>query len=125
MIMLRLLCCLLLLASPVFAAETATGPSLLGSALKMLAVLAVLIGALLLFYAASRKGFGVLPQRKEGLIKVLETRPLGGRKFLCVVKVRGEEMLLGLSHDRIEYLSKLAPAEDFSQTLKDAEKGES
>ncbi len=123
--MVRLLIALFFIAQPVWAGEAVAAPSLLGSTLKMLAVMAVLIGILLLFYAASRKGFGVLPQRKEGLVKVLETKPLGGRKFLCVVRFRGEELLLGLTHDRIECLSKATPAEDFSKTLEQAEKGES
>jgi len=101
----RFVAILLFLAQPVFAADVATEPSLLGSSLKMAAGLAVICGILLLLYAASRKGFGVLPQKKDGLIKVLETRPLGGRKFLCVVKVRNEELLLGLSNDRIECLT--------------------
>ena len=109
------LCCLD--SSPAVAAEMAEGPSLLGSALKMLAALAVIIGLLLLFYALSRKGFGIFPKPKNGLIKVLETRPLGGRKFLCVVKVRDEELLLGLSNDRIECLSKLPPGADFAAAL--------
>lgn len=112
---------LIFFAQPVFAADTVPGPSLLGSSLKMAAALAVVIGILLLFYAASRKGFSVLPQKKNGLIQVLETRPLGGRKFLCVVKVRGEEMLLGLSNDRIEYLSKVPAGDKFSETLQQAE----
>ncbi|MEA3362561.1 MAG: flagellar biosynthetic protein FliO [Thermodesulfobacteriota bacterium] len=108
-------------AQPVFAADTIAEPSLLGSSLKMMAALAVVIGILLLLYAASRKGFKVLPQKKNGLIQVLETRPLGGRKFLCVVKVRGEEMLLGMSNDRIEYLSKVPSGDKFSETLQQVE----
>ncbi len=121
----RFVAILLFLAQPVFAADVATEPSLLGSSLKMAAGLAVICGILLLLYAASRKGFGVLPQKKDGLIKVLETRPLGGRKFLCVVKVRNEELLLGLSNDRIECLTKLSPGEDFSASLKQAEEDQS
>ncbi len=117
----------LLLLAPVFsveAAEKLAEPSLLGSSLKMAAALVVIIGILLLFYAASKKGFPVLPQRKDGLIKVLETRPLGGRKFLCVVKVRDEELLLGLSNDRIECLTKLKPDTRFSEQLEQLEKVE-
>lgn len=108
---------LILLAQPAWAAELAGQPSLFGSALKMAAALAVIVGLLLLFYAASRKGFGVLPQKKGGLIKVLETRSLGGRKFLCVVKVRDQELLLGLTNDRIECLSSLAPGQNFDTAL--------
>ncbi|MCF6265590.1 MAG: flagellar biosynthetic protein FliO [Desulfuromusa sp.] len=118
----RLLACLFVfVAQPVFAADTIVAPSLLGSSLKMLAAFAVVIGILLLLYAASRKGFRMLPQKKNGLIQVLETRPLGGRKFLCVVKVRGEEMLLGMSNDRIEYLSKVPSGDKFSETLQQLE----
>ena len=118
----RLLACLLVfITQPVFAADAINEPSLLGSSLKMVAALAVVIGILLLLYAASRKGLSVLPQKKNGLIQVLETRPLGGRKFLCVVKVRGEEMLLGMSNDRIEYLSKVPSADKFTETLQQVE----
>ncbi len=114
----RIFLLMLVLAEPVWAAEEVAGPSLLGSSLKMVAALAVVVGILLLLYAATKKGFPVLPQRKDGLIKVLETRPLGGRKFLCVVRVRDEELLLGLSHDRIECLTKLQPDHRFSDQLR-------
>lgn len=116
---------LLFLAQPGFAADTLAAPSLLGSSLKMLAAFAVVIGILLLLYAASRKGLSILPQKKNGLIQVLETRPLGGRKFLCVVKVRGEEMLLGMSNDRIEYLSKIPSNDKFAATLQQVEEDQS
>ncbi|MDX2480402.1 MAG: flagellar biosynthetic protein FliO [Desulfuromusa sp.] len=116
---------LLFLAQPGFAADTMAEPSLLGSSLKMLAALAVIIGILLLLYAANRKGLSLLPQKKNGLIQVLETRPLGGRKFLCVVKVRGEEMLLGMSNDRIEYLSKIPSSDKFAETLQQVEEAQS
>lgn len=121
--MMRTLFVFLLLAGSAYAADPipVPEPSLLGSSLKMVAALAVIVGILLLIYAASRKGFNLMPQKKGGLIKILETRPLGGRKFLCVVKVRGEELLLGLSNDRIECLSKLSPGEDFAENLQQAE----
>jgi flagellar protein FliO/FliZ len=117
---LRLLTLTLLLVPQLsVAAEAAAEPNLLYAALKMVAALAVIIGLLLLLYAASRKGFGVLPKARGGSIKVLETKPLGGKKFLCLVSVRGEEMLLGLSNERIECLSKLTPAKDFSAALQE------
>ncbi len=112
---------LLVTATPAWAADSIAEPNLLGSALKMVAALAVIIGILLLVYAASKKGFAFLPQKKGGLIKVIETRPLGGRKFLCIVKVRDEELLLGLSNDRIECLSKLTSVESFSDSLQQAQ----
>lgn len=115
---------LMLLLAPVAAvAETAASePSLLAAALKMLAALGVIIGLLLLFYAASRRGFGFLPQNKSQVIQIVETRPLGGRKFLCLVKIRDEEILLGMTHDRIENLGRLtSPTKGFSDSLQKAQ----
>lgn len=109
---------LLLLPQTVFAAES-TG--LLVPTLKMIGALALVIGLLLLLFAASKKGFRFLPmgQGQEGTIRVLETRPLGGKKFLCLVKVRDQELLLGLSHDRIEYLSQIkGTQENFEDNLR-------
>jgi len=110
---------LLLLPQLLFAAEKIEEPSLLGSSLKMLAALAVVIGILLLLYAASRKGFGFLPKQRSGTIKVLETRPLGGKKFLCLVSVRGQDLLLGISNERIEKLASLPPRSEFSDSLQE------
>ena len=104
------------------AVEAATSQSLLMPALKMLGALAVVIGLLLLFYAASRKGFGILPRSKDGQIQILETRALGGKKFLCLVRVRDQELLLGISNERIDSLTTL-PASDskFASTLDQTE----
>ena len=114
-----LLSCLLLIPQLVTAAEASTEPSLLYSSLKMVAALAVVVGLLLLLYAASRRGFGFLPKPRDGAIQVLETRSLGGKKCLCLVSVRGEDMLLGLSNERIEYLAKLPPVKEFSAELQE------
>jgi flagellar protein FliO/FliZ len=45
-----------------------------------------------------------LKERGLNSIEILETRPVGGRKTLCLVKVRGENLLLGLGTDRIDLL---------------------
>ncbi len=108
---------LLLTPTLLMAADKPGDVSLLTPALKMLAGLAVIVGLLLLFYGLSRKGFKFLPQQREGAIKILETKPLGGKKFLCLVSVRGEDLLLGMSNERIECLSKLPPRSAFSDTL--------
>lgn len=114
---------ILMLLVPINAAAQSTSePSFLAAAVKMAAALAVICGLLLLFYAASRRGFGVLPKKKSDIIQIIETRPLGGRKFLCIVRVRGEEMLLGMTHDRIENLGRIAPASDsFDENLRHAQ----
>jgi len=110
---------LLLAPQLAVAAEAANEPSLLYASLKMVAALAVVVGLLLLLFAASRKGFGILPKQRGGAIKILETKPLGGKKFLCLVSVRGEDLLLGLSNERIECLSKFPAAKEFSATLQE------
>ncbi|MBW6508752.1 MAG: flagellar biosynthetic protein FliO [Desulfuromonadales bacterium] len=113
---------ILLVPVTVLAETAAKEPSLFAAGLKMLAALGVVVGLLLLFYAASRRGFGFLPQNKSEIIQILETRPLGGRKFLCVVKVRDEEILLGMTHDRIEHLGRLGPVKKgFSDSLNAAQ----
>ena len=110
---------LLLLPAMAQAADISDDASMLAPALKMIAGLAVIAGLLLLLYAASRKGFGFMPKPRDGAIKILETKALGGKKFLCLVSVRGEDLLLGLSNERIECLSKLPPRSDFSTALQE------
>ncbi len=114
---------MLLLVLPAnVAAQSTVEANFWMAALKMVAALAVICGLLLLFLAASRRGFGFLPKKKTDIIQILETRPLGGRKFLCIVRVRGEEMLLGMTHDRIENLGRIAPADQtFDNNLRRAQ----
>jgi len=90
------------------------------------AALALVIGLLLLCFAASRKGLSLLPGKRSGQIHILETRPLGGKKMLCLVQVRGQELLLGVSGERIDCLTRL-PARDsqFQTTLEQLEPKES
>jgi len=111
----------------VLAAGPATNEeSLLITAFKMLGALALVIGLLLLCFAASRKGLSLLPGKRSGQIQILETRSLGGKKMLCLVQVRGQELLLGVSGERIDCLTRL-PARDsqFQTTLEQLEPKES
>lgn len=95
----------------------------LTSGLEMMAALGVVLGVVLLLYFLVRKKtpafFG--PAR-QGAIKVLETRHLGPRKSLCLVRVKGEDLLLGVCQDRIELLARPAGGgeQDFSGTLDSA-----
>ena len=92
-------------------ALAADSGSLLASSLKMLAALGVVLGLVLLLYAASRKGFGFLPAAKGGAIKIVEMRHLAPRKAVCLVEVRGREFLLSVGNDRVELLTSLGPKE--------------
>lgn len=75
--------------------------------LKMIAALALVVGAMLLLSAGLRRlrlGWG---KGKEESIVIKETRPLGAKKMLCLVDVRGREMLLGITAERIMFLSHI------------------
>ena len=82
------------------------GPGLFSSLLKMLGGLALVLGILLVLYALSRKG-RLLGSGKKGEIQIREIRHLGGKKSVCLLRVRGKDMLLGLGQDKIEMLSHL------------------
>jgi len=99
----------LLSAGPALAGAE-TSPGLSSSWLKMLAGLALVLGLLYLFYALSRKGLSFLPGARPGAIRIVEVKSLGPRKGLCLVEVRGRELLLGFGSDRIECLASLGEA---------------
>jgi len=106
----------ILWTTPAWAAEA--GDSLFVSWVKLIVALLVVLGLILLLYAASRKGFGFLPAAKGGQIKVLEMRSLGAKKGLCLVRVRDEEFLLGLGGERVELIARLGtPGASFAATL--------
>lgn len=69
--------------------------------------LLVVIGVILIIYGLMRKKFSLLTTTPEKEIKVLEIKPLMGKKALCLVEVRGKEFLLGLSGDNISHLASL------------------
>lgn len=105
----RLICAVsLLMPQLAFAAETSS--DLMVSGLKMLAGLVLVLGLLFLLYALSRKGLGFLPGSKEGLIRIIEVRSLGAKKGVCLIEVRGQELLLGFGPERIDCLARLGPA---------------
>ena len=87
-------------------AATYEGPGLFPALLKMVAGLVLVLGILLALYALTRKGkfFG---SGRKGEIQIREIRQLGGKKAVCLLRVRGRDMLLGLGQDRIEMLSHL------------------
>ncbi len=104
---------LIFLPAPAWAAEESLS-QLLPASLKILSGLGIVLGLLLLLYAFSRKGLLFFSSKKNGSIKITEMRQLGGKKALCIVEVRGQEMLLSLSQERIELLSRLDPSNKVS-----------
>lgn len=120
---------ILLSLTPLLSLAASSDPgqeSLLIPTLKMLGALALVIGLLLLCFAASRKGLSLLPGKRNGQIHIIETRPLGAKKMLCLVEVRGQELLLGVSGERIDCLTRLPDRDtQFQATLDQLEPKES
>lgn len=109
-----------LLPALAWAAEGTPAPAYdpgFGPLLRLLGGLGLIVGLMLLVYALYRRGFS-LPGMKEGRIRIVETRALGGRKCLCLVQWRDRELLLGVAGDRITLLDRRDGApESFAATL--------
>ena len=99
---------MILMPSPVWA-MSAEPVNMFAAGMKLVVGMAIVIGLMLLFHVLNRKGFRFLEGRSAGRIRILETRPVGGRKSLCLVEVGGEQILLGIGNDRIDCLHHFAP----------------
>jgi flagellar protein FliO/FliZ len=90
------------------------------SGLKMFIGMVIVVGLMLLVHVLNRKGIGFLKKDKTGRIKIVEMRHLGGRKMLCMVEVKGRELLLGLGNERIDFLYDFSDSKlniDFANEL--------
>lgn len=92
---------------------------------RMIWALALVLGIILLLYGLSRKRFSILTGPSDNAIKVLEVKPLMGKKALCLVAVRDQEFLLGINADSIAHLATLKPQDssDFEKILDHATEG--
>ena len=83
-------------------------PDLISTSLKMLIVLAVLIGGLLItFYYTKRKIGKQIGGSKGKLIRVLGNTYIGVKKQISLVEIPGAVLVLGLSGDNISLLAKI------------------
>ncbi|MFH1147793.1 MAG: flagellar biosynthetic protein FliO [Pseudomonadota bacterium] len=94
-----------LAASAVAAGET---PSLALALVKMIFALIMVIGLLLLALHGIRR-FRLLQERTGSgdIIKVIATRGLAPRKFVSVLEVGGETIVIGMSETGISLLTKI------------------
>lgn len=87
-------------------------PDLTMATLKMVLSLAVVLA---LVWGLSRLAKKKLPLAngggKAGLIQVLESRCLGLKKSVTLVKVPGSVLVIGVSSDRVSLLSKIEEPE--------------
>ena len=91
--------------------------SITGDFMKMIWALLVVIAVMLGLFAILRKKFAITGNQQDRAIKVLEMRPLFGKKALCLVEVENKKMLLGVSEGGITLLSTLDKSEDFAIEL--------
>lgn len=118
---------LLLLFCTTGYAEVTTQKSLLGgnsdilaSSFRVVWGLLIVLGIILLLYGLLRKRFSLFASMPDKEIKVVEIKPLMGKKAICLVEVRGTEYLLGISESQISNIATLPPKKgsSFSETLK-------
>ncbi len=88
-----------------FAAEPEM-PGVFPATLKMVGGLLLILGIMLGVYALFKKGRFLSPAGK-GAIEILDIKHLGGKKAVCLIQVRGEQMLVSVGQERIEFLSRL------------------
>ncbi|OQY16049.1 MAG: hypothetical protein B6I32_04475 [Desulfobacterium sp. 4572_20] len=83
-------------------------PDLIATSLKMLLVLAILLGGLLIaFYYTKRKFGKQIGGSKGKLITVLGNTYIGVKKQISLVEIPGAVLVLGLSSDNISLLAKI------------------
>lgn len=98
---------------------------ILASSFRVVWGLLIVLGVILLLYGLLRKRFSLFASMPNKEIKVVEIKPLMGKKAICLVEVRGTEYLLGISESQITKIATLSPKKgpSFRETLQ-AESGE-
>ncbi|MGB3212392.1 MAG: flagellar biosynthetic protein FliO [Desulforhopalus sp.] len=76
--------------------------------------LLVVLGIILILYGLLRKRFSLLSAGTSHDIQVVELKPLMGKKALCLINVKGQEHLLGISGDRITHIAAITPQPESS-----------
>ena len=95
---------ILTLPQPVAAAELIET----GAMLRMTWGLLVVLGVMLILYALVRKRFSLFQSPTGSAINIVELRHLMPKKSLCLVEVKGQHFLLGLSADRVSLIAELS-----------------
>jgi len=86
----------------------------LGSYFRMIWGLIFVLGVILILYGIMRKRLSLFSSSTSQSIKILEMKPLMSKKALCLVEVKGEEHLLGISSDQITHLATISHKNDSS-----------
>ncbi|MBW1635200.1 MAG: FliO/MopB family protein [Deltaproteobacteria bacterium] len=102
----------------IYGAET--GLDVTSSYFRMIWGLLVVLGIILILYGVMKKRLSLFNSSASQSIKILELKPLMGKKAICLVEVKGKEYLLGIGNDQINHLASLEPENDssFAETLR-------
>ena len=84
------------------------------SYMRMIWGLLIVLGIIFVLYGLVKKRFSLHSNPLNKEIKVLEIKPLMGKKAICLVEVKGQEYLLGVGTDRITHLATLQQRADLS-----------
>lgn len=83
-------------------------PELIPSALKLIAALATVLGGLFVAVHFARRYFrGAGGSVRHGLVRVIASLPIGVKKSVMLVDVPDGVLVLGVSGDRIQLLSRI------------------
>lgn len=101
----------------VMAAADSSSSELVTSGMRVVGALVLVIGLMLLLYALAKKRFKLLPGHRQGAIQVIEMRYLAPKKAVALVKVRGQELLLGVGQEQVSLLHTIEQDQPFERTL--------
>lgn len=99
------------------------GNEVLSNSFRVIWGLLIVLGIILILYGLLRKRFSLLSSSTDKEIQIREIKPLMGKKALCLVEVRGQEFLIGISDSTISTLANLTAKKE--QSFADALKKES
>jgi len=86
---------------------------LLGSSIRMIGALGVVLGLIWLVLWLARRFFTQRPLLSGGhVINVLASRHIAPKKQIVVVDVEGQRLVLGVAGDSITFLTRLGTGED-------------
>lgn len=91
-------------------------PDFISSALKMLTVFGLLLVALVIGLYLMKKAMARRPgQSKGSMIRVLANHYVGVKKSISLVEIPGAVLVLGITNDRINLLTKIDDTETMTE----------
>lgn len=91
----------------------------MGSYFRVVWGLLVVLGIILILYGILRKRLSLFHTPASQSIKIIEMKPLMAKKALCLVEVKGEEYLLGITNEQITHIATIGSKKNssFAATL--------